>query len=205
MCQQCTTDCVFFEGEFLGFTIALARFNDDKVRAGDICIITSDNPDFSFPYEYLKKDPMFGMSEEEGDALPKDSLLWSENWEFMGFADMMCQKIDTQLNGSYFRYGYRIIKAMQEEGYDEEKWPRWDLWFLHKLAEWVDGRKLTFSYLIPDKLDENGYAIKYNSEDREIDFNAVWKEIEYNREKNLSYHSESERKNPETGLYSLDK
>lgn len=138
MCLQCLTKAVTYgnleKGKhdvMPGYALMRATKSDYDVdptwKEGQYGLVQMNDPDVIWTCTPVK-DPGFGLSDEEIDALPESS--------FKTFEDN-CEEMDIAFSLSPLD-GYTMVSAAMKAGYDPNKNGRFIVWLQHHLAVWME-------------------------------------------------------------------
>lgn len=165
MCEQCSAKTKTYGEVLPHWWLVQATQDGNMMKAGDFGLVVCNDPDYIWPADMPpRKDPSFGMSDEEFDNMPDEV---GQEWDdFMEYIEKLGKRLDSDP-----LTGYSLVTAAKEAGWDRNKNGFLEGWLSHRMAVVVE-RNPTADDDISDKFanedeqtwgykrDEHGYPRK---------------------------------------------
>jgi hypothetical protein len=130
MCLQCTTQAVTVHPDIIpGFTLMQSKVDSKEWPAGWYGLVESNDPSIVFPGPLLK-DPTFGMTDDQLNALP---VFPPGYQEFTDAADVLGEHLVLPA-----RDGYCLFAACKSVGYSDAEHGFVHYWLLQHMATAVE-------------------------------------------------------------------
>ena len=105
MCMQCVVDAlVVIEDILPGYALMISTKDDPRWPKGSFGLVYCNDPDFVWAGE-PPRDPFYGMSDVQIEAVPEDDELWDQFRKFAKFITEVRDQFDEDPI-----VGYRFVK-----------------------------------------------------------------------------------------------
>jgi hypothetical protein len=136
MCEQCTAETITLGDLFPGWRVVKATKNGNMMKAGDLGLVQSDDPDYVISCAVpCITDPSFGMNDEDFDKLAEDV----NDTTFDKFMDW-AYHVEASLVGHPVS-GWSLVQDSKDAGWDYKKDRIFGFWLAHKIALVVENYK----------------------------------------------------------------
>lgn len=161
MCEQCCAKTETFLEPFPRWWLVRATKDGNIMRKGQWGLVHRNDPDFIWSVE-PKLEPLTELSDEEINALPKDSKLWDDFNNWVADVETFRKSLEHHVS---LEASWELIESARKAGYESEK-SDFCTWLFNYLAEYLKGKK-AFPPSLQDKpnyIEDNLEAFGYNNE-----------------------------------------
>lgn len=150
MCLQCLTKPDRYGNDKFLDTYAVMRATKDPYEGsshnewpkGTLALVFCNDPDFVFRVDPIK-DPSFGLSDETIDGIYADSIRKGPHKIASDLHFDSAQSLNEDvLSVDSLRLVTTLVLAAAASGYDSKKDGGLEHWLCHKLAEFIETRKV---------------------------------------------------------------
>ena len=136
MCEQCSADTTTIGTVVPGIILVQAGRDGMEMRAGEYGLVECNDPFIIFSRRPAS-DNLHGWTEEQIDALAKDSPEWVTQRAWLDAGGEFAE--DLQLDPLL---GWRIVEACKAAGYDQAVDGGVTHWLYHRMGQLVEGTKI---------------------------------------------------------------